>query len=325
MIRVALGHLREADEPSLRLAAQLGCSGVVVNSPALEGAGWWEPFPLLALRRTIEAYGLRLESLENVPIGFYQHAMLGVDGAAEQARAYARTLESVARAGIPILGLHWMPAGVWRTAYGVDARGGARAMAFDAAQADDVETFGRRFEDAERWRAFEAFMGEVLPVAERVGVRIALHPDDPPLPMLGGVAHVLRDRAAFDRVLDTFDSPALGLNFCVGTWSEMGGVDVLAALCDYLARDRVAYVHLRDVRGAHGRFEETWLGEGDVDAIAVLGALLDAGFDGFVIDDHTPALDGDHIHFPRVGHAHATGWLQGALRALAATRAGAGG
>jgi mannonate dehydratase len=153
-------------------------------------------------------------------------------------------------------------------------------------------------------------------------VRIAVHPDDPPVPSLGGVAHVLRDRAAFDRLLGTFDSPALALNFCVGTWSEMAGVDALEALRTYLASGRVAYLHLRDVRGEGNAFRETWIGEGDTDALAVLGALLDSDFDGFLLDDHTPALDGDHIHFPARGHAHATGWIQGALAALRAARAG---
>ncbi|HTW99818.1 MAG TPA: mannonate dehydratase, partial [Acidimicrobiales bacterium] len=107
-----------------------------------------------------------------------------------------------------------------------------------------------------------------------------------------------------------------GLDLCLGTVSEMGGeAAVLDAVEWFGRRGEIVYVHLRDVRGYGERFEECFLGEGNYDPVLVLERLVDIGFDGFLLDDHTPLLVNDSPYGHR-GRAHAIGYMQGILQTL---------
>ena len=201
------------------------------------------------LRTRCEAYGLRLESIENVPNHFYQEAMLGLPGRDEQIANYQTTIRHMGEAGIPILGYHWMPNGVWRTSRHTLGRGGARVTSFDLTPAARAPlSDGREFSEDEMWGNYEHFMHAVLPVAEQAGVKLALHPDDPPVESLGGVARIMRSFDGFKRALEVAESPNHGLDFCMGCWSEMGR-DVLGPLRYFASRGKVFYVHFRDVQG----------------------------------------------------------------------------
>jgi mannonate dehydratase len=163
-------------------------------------------------------------------------------------------------------------------------------------------------------------------VAEAEGVRLALHPDDPPVgEPLGGAARIFTSPDALVEASRRVSSPAWMLNFCVGTVSEMAGAQSVDAVIDTLgAAGRIAYVHFRDVRGTVPRFTECFLGEGNLDPARVIRRLADVGFDGFLIDDHVPAMIGDVATWGDTsaeaycsrGRAHAIGYLQGVFRAL---------
>jgi mannonate dehydratase len=326
-MRVALGAVRRLDDRVLRFGAQLGVEGVVVNTPLdLPATPPWRVDDLLALRRRVESFGLRVEALENTPTAFYRDAILGGPRCAEQLEHYRATVRAIGEAGIPILGFHWMANEVWRTELARPGRGGARVTAFDRARIaePDAPTHGRTFAEDELWAAFERFLASVLPVAEEHGVRLALHPDDPPLPALGGIPRIFSTAAGLRRALDLAGSRALGLEFCLGTVSSMGP-GALETLASFAERGEIAYVHFRDVRGAVPAFEEVFLGEGNVDVVAAMRALAAAGFDGFVIDDHTPLLDGDpdidpdwvKSEYAYLGRAHAIGYLQALVASVA--------
>jgi mannonate dehydratase len=116
-----------------------------------------------------------------------------------------------------------MPNGVWRTSRTTPERGGAHVTSFDYELAKDAPlSHGRVYSEDEMWASYTYFIRAVAPVAEEAGVRLALHPDDPPVPMLGGVARIMRDFDGFRRAMEVADSPAVGLDFCQGCWSEMG-------------------------------------------------------------------------------------------------------
>lgn len=312
-MRLAIETDGDIDQAELEYAVQLGASGICAHLPALPGKHRWEALDLIGLRSRVEAMGLRLEAIENTPLSFYDRAMLNLDGRDEQIRNYQETIRNLGRSGIPVLGFHWMPNGVWRTTWHGRGRGGVLVSGFDETTARAVPpTHGRIYSEEEIWNNFESFVAEVLPVAEQAGVRLALHPDDPPVPSLGGIARVFRSFEAFERATSTFDTRAFGLNFCMGTWSEMG-IDVIGALRHFGTRDRIVYVHFRDVQGSVPRFQECFLGEGNVDVVRAVGALSDVGFTGFMIDDHVPTIPGDAED--RQAHAHATGFIQGLLAA----------
>ena len=177
------------------------------------------------------------------------------------------------------------------------------------------------------WANHQYFLDAVLPVAEASGVRLALHPDDPPVAEpLGGAARIFRTPAALERAHEQAGrSPWWGLNFCIGTVSEMGGQSAVLEVIERLGtRSAIFYVHLRDVAGTVPAFAETFLGDGNLNVAAVLRRLHEVGFDGFVIDDHVPAMIGDvdtwgdtsSDAYCSRGRAHAIGYLQGVLNGL---------
>src|SRR5438132_7188339 len=166
-MRVVLGQFDQATEERLRFAKQLGVNGVLLNTPRLPGEKRWEYMDLVRLRGTVEDYGLCLEALENVPLKFYDRAMLGLAERDEQIANYQETIRNVGRAGIPILGYHWMPNSVWRTSATTLGRGGAHVTSFDLDLVRQAPlTHGREFPEDEMWQNYEIFMKAVLPVAE---------------------------------------------------------------------------------------------------------------------------------------------------------------
>ena len=339
-IRIAIGQFHELTDEMIRFAAQVGATGIQVNSPPLPGETHWEEADLRALVEQVEAAGLRFEAIENVPTHFYHKVMLGLDGRDEQIEAYCKTIRAVGRAGIPILGYHFMPSTVWTTRWDAPARGGALARAFDLAtveaHASDpamqrsfmfrglgrsdtlplVEKDRPPITHETMWSNYRYFMEAVLPVAEEEGVRLALHPDDPPVPMLGGVARIFHEPEGFRRAYQmAAGSPAWALDLCLGCCSEMpGGADTVAEMIEYFGpRGAIAYVHFRDVKGTVPNFVECFIGEGNYDPAKVMTLLAKNGFDGFLIDDHVPKMDNDTVWGHR-GRAHAIGYMQGLIR-----------
>ena len=316
VMRVALGQFNQPTDERLRFAKQLGVEGVLLNTPLLPGEKRWEFMDLLQLRTTIEAYGLRLEAIENVPIRFYDQAMLGLAGRDEQIENYQETIRNLGRAGIPILGYHWMPNGVWRTSVAAPTRGGALTTAFDLDLARHAPlSHGRVVTEEEMWKNYEYFMKAVLPVAEEAGVKLALHPDDPPVESLGGIARLFRNFENFRRALEEVaPSPNHGLDFCMGCWSEMGS-GVIQPMEYFGSRGKIFYVHFRDVQGCVPRFQECFIGDGNVDVVEAMLTLKRVGFTGFIIDDHVPRMV-DDTEWGHRGRAYATGFITGLLRAV---------
>jgi mannonate dehydratase len=216
------------------------------------------------------------------------------------------------KAGIPILGIHWMPSGVWSTQPPAIRRGGAPARRFNTAEHPANElTFGRVITDEEMWDNFNYYMQRILPVGEEFGVTFAVHPDDPPVPQLGGVARIFRNFEGFKRMTDTFDSPNLGLNFCIGCWSEMGGREnVLRGIRYFAPRGKLIYIHFRDVEGEASNFTECYINEGNLEnKLEIMMALRENGFNSFMIDDHVPHMI-DDTRWGHRGRAYAIGYLQ---------------
>ena len=318
MIRLAAAAVHKWDEPTLTYIKQLGVDEVIIHTPDLPGAekGRWDYMGLVHLRSTVEDAGLKIAAIENVPRTFYDKAVLGLPGRDEQIENYQTIVRNVAAAGIPILGLNFHPSGVWRTSRTTRTRGGAHVTSFDGALvASAPPTHGRVITADEMWANWTYFIKAVVPVAEEVGLKLALHPDDPPVPMLGGSAQLMVSFENFKRALEIADSDALGLNFCQGCWTEMGGP--LEEYIRYWAsRGKIRYVHFRNVRGTVPAFDETFINAGDVNMFKMLKVYRDAGFDGFIVDDHVPHVI-DDTPWGHRSRAYAMGYIQALLDVLA--------
>jgi mannonate dehydratase len=282
----------------------------------------------------VVAEGLQLAALENFAPAHWHDVLLDGPRRNEQMARLKRLLRDLGQAGIPIMGYNFSLAGVWGRVEGPFARAGARSVGFqDPTQSpipdgmvwnmvyapDRFDPDGQRgtvrpVDREELWRRFSAFLGEMLPVAEEAGVTLALHPEDPPLPTLRGTARLVYHPDHFQRVLDLHRSPRNAIDFCVGTVSEMPDADVYAAVDSYSRAGRIAYVHLRNVRGKAPRYHETFVDEGDTDMLQVLAILHRNGFDGVVIPDHAPLID---CAAPwHAGMAYTLGWMRAAMTAV---------
>jgi len=335
MMRIAIGQFNEMTDEKLRFAQQIGVRGVQMNTPRLPGEGRWAAGDLRALVEKCQAYDLVLEAIENVPIHFYDKAMLGLPGRDEQISNYQATIRAMAEAGIPILGFHWMPNSVWRTSREAPGRGGAHVTAFDMRIIDeaggaksyvaktDEHLATLTIEDEpvathdQMWDNYAYFMNAVLPIAEEVGVKLALHPDDPPVPLLGGVPRIFGSVEGFEKGMEIANSPAWGLDLCLGCCSEMPGgkLNVMRMIERFGPLGKILYIHFRDVQGSVPTFQECFIGEGNYDPAEVMLTLKRVGFDGFLLDDHVPHMD-DDTSWQHRGRAHAIGYMQGLLRMM---------
>ncbi|MGI8880006.1 MAG: mannonate dehydratase [Jatrophihabitans sp.] len=342
-IRIAMGHIDEYDQTVAGFARQLGLTSVQLHCPANLGteSGHWTAPDLIALRDRCERDGLALEGLENVPADQFADIPRGGPRRDEQIAHYVQTIRNMATAGIGLLGYHFMCTYVWRTSMGATGRGGARISSFhldDLGKGNALDQYklapatGGPAVDADAlWAHHQYFLDAILPVAEEVGVSLALHPDDPPIAAgLGSAARIFVSPAALARAdAQSRNSAHWGLNLCLGTVSEMGGQAAVTETIERLGpARRIKYVHFRDVRGVSPSFDECFLGEGNLDVPAVIDHLHRVGFEGFLIDDHVPAVIGDldtwadtsPAAYLSRGRAHAIGYLQGVLRACGADR-----
>lgn len=342
-MRVAVGQSPAPTTEYLSFAAQIGVSGIQLNTPDLPTTGGW---PLPSLRSFVDQasdYGLVIEAIENFPNESVDKILLGLPGRDAQIEHVRTSIRNMGRARIPVLGMNWQAQSVWRTELGPFGRGASRVTKYDHGvasdprladevwvarrdlQADAKDSWVRgsfiplpvaSISDEAMWHALEYFLDAVRDDLEASGVTLAIHPDDPPVEQLHGIPHILRSVDALERLVMIGDSARVKVDLCLGTVSEMGGEQaVVDAIRRLGAREAIAYVHLRDVRGTVPRFDEVFLGEGNYRPLRALSELQKVGFDGFILDDHTPGLVNDDAYGYR-GRAHAIGYIQALLEVL---------
>jgi len=331
-MRPALSVIHEVTEEKLKFAKQLGVNDIVVRTPKWQGNGYWEFMDLLRLREKVESAGLRLVAIENMPRSYYDKVMLGLLGRDEQIENWCKTLKNMGKAGISMLGYDWMMAGVWRTSQDALGRGGAHVTNFDYDLVKDAPLGARgpQYRDAlpprelsakEMWDNYTYFLKAVIPVAEEAKVKMALHPDDPPVPYLAHTTRIFTSVDAFKRMIEIVPSDYNGLEFCQGCFAEMGA-DIIETIRYFGKRKKIFYVHFRDVKGSVPKFSECFIDEGDTDMLKAMQAYKEVGFDGPMIVDHTPLLKGDTqwgdlpLLGGRIGRAFAIGYMKALIQAV---------
>jgi len=219
-----------------------------------------------------------------------------------------------------------MANGIWSTA-GETSRGGSRARGFDLAKADGGNwidkrydgplTHGRKYTADELWANYEYFIKAVAPVAETENVRIGIHPDDPPVPELGGIPRcIFGSFDGYKRALEIADSPNVGMCLCVGCWLEGGslmGKDVIETIQYFGKKKKIFKVHLRNVNQPLPHFTETFLDNGYADMYKILKALKKVDFNGVVIADHIPSMVN-----AQAGSAFSIGYMKGLIERVIA-------
>ncbi|MBI4603395.1 MAG: mannonate dehydratase [Planctomycetes bacterium] len=284
------------------------------------GAGGppWGYERLARLKEDYEREGFELAVLECRPP--MNKVKLGLAGQDEELEAVCDLLRNMGKLGIPVWCYEWMPVINWiRTSTSAQSRGGALVTAFDLAQVKDPPVTEHGPVTEERlWECLRRFLERVVPVAEKAGVKLAMHPDDPPLSPVRGMARIMRSVEGFQRLVDLVPSPANGVCLCQGNFALMTG-DLPGVIRRFGGQKVITFVHFRDVRGTPERFEETFHDDGKTDMAACMRAYRDVGFDGVCRPDHVPTMDGDsndHPGYSTIGRLFAVGYIRGLQQAV---------
>ena len=324
-IKVSLQISSNVSDEDLQFAQQLGVA--YVNIPTGGRRATLENF--IHLKQRVESAKLKVWNIGNSNVHNMPEVTLNLPGRDQKIKEYKNYLRNLAKAGIFYTTYAHMGNGIWSSARET-TRGGAPARAFDMDKNPKGHwvgkvfkgplTHGRKYGQEELWENYTYFIRQVVPVAEELGMRIGIHPDDPPVPELGGVPRcIFGNFDGYARALEIANSPNIGVCLCAGTWMEGGqqmGKDVFEAARAFAKMDKLWKIHFRNVSGPIPYFVETFVDNGYTDMLKLMKTLYEVEFRGAVIADHVPGMVGG----PKTGWAYSIGYIKALLAAVGAEK-----
>jgi mannonate dehydratase len=307
-----------------RLVKQCGADHVVGTfsrpggSADAPGEKPWSYNSLARLKKAYEDGGFELAVIESRPPT--DKIKLALPGRDEQIEDVCELIRNMGKLRIPVWCYEWMPVNNWtRTSSETRGRGGALVTAFDLAQlkGEPITQYGKVTDD-DLWANLKYFLERVVPVAEKANVKLAMHPDDPPLSPLRGLPRIMRSVENYQRLLDLAPSEVNGITLCQGNFTFMTP-DLPAVIRRFGKQKKIFFVHFRDVRGTPENFVETFHDNGQTDMVACMRAYRDIGFDGVCRPDHVPTMDGDSNERPgysTIGRLFALGYIRGLVQSV---------
>jgi mannonate dehydratase len=290
--RICVGVSIDADEKVMRKIKQIGIDYVLMGGPKIP----WTEEGLRAIINRFKENGL---AVINMMIGGHPNTIYGRKGRDAEIRDIQDSLRAAGRAGLPVVEYNFYADRLMEGYYEKKARGGAGYTAFDYAP---VKGLPAKIEignltDIQLWSNLTYFLKAVIPVAEKAGVRMALHPNDPPVPISHGSAQIMATLQDWKRLISIVDSSSNGITFDCGVTREMGEDPV--AVCKYFGeRDRINHVHYRNVlvEKPYVKYAEVFPDEGQVNMFDVMKTLLDMKYKHGLYPEHPRALDYDREH-----------------------------
>jgi mannonate dehydratase len=317
------GHQNHSSDAELRVLAALGVNHICSSLPSRNLDKNWSVTGLSQLRERVERFGIKLDMVPLPLSSSYisraenPHIMRGKSSERDrEIDRICQMIRNVAKAGIPAVKYNLTILGVVRTGT-TTGRGGARYSSFVHRKAKEgpppVETGPVSAE--QMWERIAYFLKRVVPVAEECKVRLCCHPHDPAMPAKGfrGVQRVLGTVDGLKRFLEIAPSKYHGLNFCQGTVAEMlkdPGKEIYEVIRYFGSRGKIFNVHFRNIKGGYLDFQETFPDDGDVDMIRAMRVYKEVGYDGMIMPDHVPHIEGD------TGRAQAFAFAFGYIQAL---------
>jgi mannonate dehydratase len=308
------------EDSKLRLARQIGIKHAIVSvNSALSQVPRDRYFETLErIKADFEAAGMTIAGVESHPVPA-EKIKLGLPGRDEEIENYIAAIKALSDLAIPMVCYNFMAGlGWYRTRVDVAERGGAFVSEFnnEAAIQQGLTQWGEVSED-KIWSNIEYFLKAVIPAAEKAGVKMALHPDDPPISPLRGIGRILTSAANYGRILNMVPSPMNGITFCQANFKLMSE-DISSLVREWCAQKKIFFVHFRDVEGTRERFRETFHDNGPTDMARMLQMYGECGFDGPMRPDHAPTLEGesnDRPGYAMTGKVFAIGYMKGILEA----------
>lgn len=302
------------------LAAQLGVTDAVSSLPrGRDGTSpTWDYFSLLHMRQRFADAGLHLSVIESWPP--MDRVRLGLPGREEELDHICELITNMGALGIHVWCYNFMAVFGWlRTSTTIRTRGGALVSGYDHSFMEHAPlTEAGIVSEEQLWDGFAYFLERVLPVAEKSGVHLALHPDDPPLSPIRGVARIFSNVDAFKRAVEMVPSEYNGITFCQGNFAAMGA-NIPEAIRYFGERGKIHFVHFRDVRGTATHFAETFHDDGQTNMVEAMRCYQEIGFQGPIRPDHVPTMEGDANDTPGYttrGRLYAIGYMRGLIDSL---------
>jgi len=326
---MCLAYFWGIEHRKVALAKQMGVLGAVggINPGManLQGSKPWDLEVIKGVKAAWEKVGLKLKVVEGPP-SLGTATKLGLSDRDEEIANFITLIKNLSSVGIDTICYNWMPVINWaRTSLDRPSRGGALVSAFDIEDIQDQEKiteYGELTHD-KMWENLEYFLKAVVPEAEKHGIKLALHPDDPPISSIRGIPRIMTSVDAFKRLIKLYPSPSNGLTFCQGSFASMGekdkGENIPAAIRYFGKRDTIHFVHFRDVRGHATNFEETFHDDGKTDMYEAMKCYNEVGFQGPIRPDHVPTMEGDSNDKPgysTIGTLFAIGYMRGLMEGV---------
>ncbi|WP_018424305.1 mannonate dehydratase [Paraburkholderia tuberum] len=308
----------DADPVPLAYIRQIpGMVGVVSAIYDVPVGEVWPIDRILSLKQKIEAHGLTLEVIESVPV--HEDIKLGRPTRDGLIANYGETLRNLGACGVKVVCYNFMPVFDWtRTSLEMHLPDGSTTLAFDTQaireldvsqgiqlpgwdasyRPEQLKVLLRDYEaldEADLWANLDYFLRAIIPVAKEAGLKMAIHPDDPPRPIFG-LPRIVKNRADLQRVLAIVDDSANGLTLCSGSLGADQQNDIPALVREFGARGRIHFAHLRNVRtNAAGDFHETShrSADGSLDMAEIVKAYFETGFEGYARPDHGRMIWGE--------------------------------
>ncbi len=297
---------------------QMGLTHVIATM-RLQGTVEQQSEQVSRIKASYEAAGLKIVGVESAPVSF-EKMKLGLDGRDEEIQNFINAIQALSQAGIKMICYNWMAGLGWtRTNQHVPLRGGAITSEFDLQAAERMgETKYGKVSEEKIWDNLVYFQKAVIPVAEKFGVNMALHPDDPPISPLRGIGRILTSAANYRKAMNIVPSPVNGITFCQANFKLMGE-DIYALAKEWCAEKKIFFVHLRDVEGTKEHFREVFHDDCQVDLARILKIYSDCGYDLPMRPDHAPMMEGDGSDRPGgygvIGKVLAFGYMMGLMKA----------
>ena len=301
-------------DSNLRTIAQIGVEHYCYYGTSSDPADY------TAAKESAERNGLRLSVVEHGPA--MDRIVMGKEGRDAQIEDYKRVIGHLGKLGVDTLCYNFMPqitkdAMVMRTSFQTEERGGAHTSSFELAKFDnDRRTEEGVTTDEQMWDHLDYFLQRVVPVAEEAGVKLAMHPDDPPLSPMWGLSRIIRSVENYDRLFALNPSPVNGMTMCMGCFAELC-VDLSKTIRHFA--DRIHFVHFRDVAGNLENFHETFPDNGPNDMVALFKVYKEIGYTGFIRVDHVPRLAIESTSdegYGRPCHIFDIGYLKGLMEPI---------
>ncbi len=300
-----------------QLCRQMGIDHAIAKlAPELTGESTIDDYVSFERSKSrFEENGFQLIGLEGDQFDMHR-IKLGLEGREYDIEKYCRMLENMGKLGVHLLCYNFMATGWYRTDTNLTERGGARVSGFsyEAALKEPMSTYGS-FSESQIWDNYQWFIEQVMPVAISNGVKMALHPDDPPISPVHGIARILTSADAIRKALSFSNSPSHGLTFCQGTYVTMGE-DIEKLVVEW--KDKIQFVHIRDVIGTPDNFRETFHDNGPTDMFKMMLLYHTIGFDGAIRSDHVPTMAGEsntHVGYEMKGNLFGIGYIKGLMEA----------